>query len=100
MFILADFLAAIINPIDGLLWLLEIVIFVRVLLSWVNADPYNGLVRVIVAIAEPFLKPFRRWVPPWRLNGLDLSPLLALLAIEIGRRFLVAILWDIVARLK
>jgi len=100
MFVFADLLAAIIDPLLWLLGLLELIIFVRVLLSWVNADPYNPLVRTLVAIAEPFLRPFRKLLPPWRFNGLDLSPILAVISIEVVRRFVGALLWDIVNRLR
>ena len=99
MFILANFLSAVTYVLDWLLGALVIVIVVRAILSWVNADPYNGLVRAIQAISEPFLKPFRSLLPPWRLGGIDLSPVFAILAIEFVRRFLIATLWDIVAKL-
>lgn len=99
MFILANFLSAVTYVLDWLLGVLVIVIVVRAILSWVNADPFNGLVRAIQAISEPFLKPFRSLLPPWRLGGIDLSPVFAILAIEFVRRFLIATLWDIVAKL-
>lgn len=86
--------------IDQLLGALILVIVVRAILSWVNADPYNGLVRAILAISEPFLKPFRRIVPPWRIGGLDLSPLLAIVSIEFIRRFLVAVLYHLAATIQ
>ncbi len=58
------------------------VIIVRALLSWVSPDPYNPIVRVLTSVTEPVLRPLRRLVPPRRLGGLDLSPILALLALE------------------
>jgi YggT family protein len=100
MFILANFLSAITYVLDWVLGALIVVIVVRALLSWVNADPYNGLVRAIQVISEPFLKPFRRLLPPWKLGGIDLSPVFAILVIEFIRRFLIASLWGIVARLQ
>lgn len=99
MFVLAHFLGAVTDLFDWLLGALIIVIIVRAVLSWVNADPYNGLVRAIHAISEPFLSPFRRLVPPWRLGGVDLSPLFAVLALEFIRSFAIGTLRDIVARL-
>ena len=79
---------------------MEVIIFVRVILSWVNADPYNRLVRVICAIADPFLSPFRKLLPPWRLNGLDLSPVFAILVIEFVRKFLIPTLFELSTRLR
>ncbi len=100
MFVLTNFLGALTDLLDWFLGAAIILIIVRALLSWVNPDPYNSLVRAIQALSEPFLKPFRRLLPPWKLNGLDLSPLLAVLALEFARRFVIATLWDIISRLK
>ena len=100
MFILANLLSATAGVLDWVLVGLEWVIIIWVLLSWANADPYNALVRAIQAISEPFLKPFRKILPPWKLSGVDLSPVFAILTIEFVKRFLVASLWDIASRLK
>jgi YggT family protein len=51
-----------------------------VVLSWVN--PYAPLAPVFNAIAQPFLRPFQRFVPP--IGGIDLSPLFLLLALQVG----------------
>ena len=61
------------------------VIIIRALLSWVNPDPYNPLVKLLVAITEPVLRPLRRLVPPHKVGGLDLSPMLAILLILLVR---------------
>ena len=58
------------------------VILVRALLSWVNPDPYNPIVRALVAVTEPVLRPFRRLIPPRLFGGLDLSPIAVLLILE------------------
>jgi YggT family protein len=100
MFVLGNLLTAVADVLGWILWALQVVIIVRVVLSWVNADPYNPLVRAVVAIAEPFLKPFRRLLPPWRTGGLDLSPIFAILVLFFLSKFLVATLYDIALRLK
>lgn len=58
------------------------VLLVRALLSWVSPDPYNPIVRGLAAITEPVLRPLRRLVPPQRLGGIDLSPLIAMLIVQ------------------
>jgi len=58
------------------------VLLVRALVSWVSPDPHNPIVRALVAVTEPVLRPLRRLVPPRRLGGIDLSPLLAMLLVE------------------
>ncbi len=56
------------------------IIIVRALLSWVNPDPYNPIVRFLYNVTEPVLGWVRRHVPVV-FGGLDLSPLLVLLVI-------------------
>ena len=100
MFVFANLLDAVTFVLNWLLVALEIVIVARAVLSWVNADPYNGLVRAIVAISEPFLKPFRRLVPPWRLGGVDLSPVFAILAIVFVKIFLIQTLSNLADKMR
>lgn len=100
MFVIANLISAVASLLNWILSALIVVIIVRALLSWVNADPYNGLVRAIQTIAEPFLKPFRRFLPPWRLHGLDLSPLFAVLALGTLRAFLIPTLFQLADRLR
>ncbi len=58
-----------------------------VILSWVN--PYAPLAPVFNAVAEPFLRPFRRLIPP--IAGLDLSPLFLLLLLQLLLSFLASL---------
>lgn len=71
-----------------LLFLYLVVIFGRVLMSWVQVRPGTGLAQVasvLDRLTEPVLGPLRRTVPPVRLGGmaLDLSPLIVLFGIQI-----------------
>lgn len=99
MFVLVEFLRALTWLLDWIICALIVVIVVRALLSWVNADPYNALVRAICTISEPFLKPFRRLLPPWKLNGIDLSPVFAILALSFLKIFLINTLYGLISRL-
>lgn len=56
------------------------VIFLRVILSWVNPDPRNPVVSMLYSLSEPVLAPARRIIPP--LGGLDLSPLIVLVLLQ------------------
>ncbi len=56
------------------------VIFIYVLLSWISPGTYNPAASLLTSIAEPLLKPFRRFIPP--IGGLDLSALFALITIQ------------------
>ena len=70
-------------------WLLDVyswVIIAAALISWVSPDPRNPIVMVLRQVTEPVLWPIRRLLPPWRTGGLDLSPLIVLLAIQFAER--------------
>jgi YggT family protein len=59
------------------------VIIIRALISWVSPDPYNPIVRLLAQVTEPVLRPLRRLVPPHKTGGLDLSPLLVIVLIQL-----------------
>jgi YggT family protein len=61
------------------------VIIIRALISWVSPDPANPIVRLLARLTEPVLAPLRRLLPPRSTGGLDLSPILAILAIQLVR---------------
>jgi YggT family protein len=59
------------------------VVIIRALISWVSPNPYNPIVRMLATVTEPVLRPLRRLVPPHKLGGIDLSPLLAVLLLQL-----------------
>ena len=70
--------------------ILSLLIFVRVLLSWVQVNPYNPLIRLLYNLTDPILAPFQRIIPP--AGGMDFSPLVALIVIDLLRRLLLSLL--------
>ena len=56
------------------------VILIYVVMSWISPGTYNPAVSLLASVAEPALKPLRRFIPP--IAGLDLSALFALIAIQ------------------
>lgn len=70
--------------------ILSLAIFLRVILSWVRLDPNNGFVRFVIEVTEPILAPIRRAVP--MLGMFDISPIVAILIIELIQQFLNALL--------
>lgn len=70
--------------LDFLLGIYGWMILIRVLLSWINPDPYNPIVQFLVRATEPVLEPFRRIIPP--IGGMDLSPIVALMAVHFVQR--------------
>jgi YggT family protein len=70
--------------------LLNAAILIRVLLTWIPVDRDNRFVVIIHEITEPILGPVRRVVPS--LGGLDISPMLGLILVEVAERVLLTIL--------
>lgn len=68
-------LAKLVEIINGLLTLYKYILLASVVISWVNADPYNPLVSFIRRITDPLLNRLRRYMPDTGM--LDLSPLAA-----------------------
>lgn len=88
MFIISNFFNAVATVIDFMLAAYVWIIIGRVIVSWVNADPYNTIVRLLHAVTEPLLSRIRRVIPV--LGGsVDLSPVVLILIIVFLRGFLV-----------
>lgn len=65
----------------------------RAVISWVNADPYNPIVRFLIQVTDPILLRIRRVIPS--MGGIDLSPMILILAIVFLQSFLVPTLRQI-----
>jgi len=98
MFALRHLLEALAYILDLGLTIYMWLIIARALLSWVNPDPYNPIVRFLYNVTEPVMGWVRRRVPIV-FGGLDLSPILVLLAIVFLQKFLVASLLDFAYRI-
>jgi YggT family protein len=88
MFVLENFIIAVAKIIDIALTAYMWIIVIRAVLSWVNPDPYNPIVRFLIQITEPVMARVRRWIP-LRGIGIDFSPMIILLAIVFLQSFLV-----------
>jgi YggT family protein len=88
MFIFGDFFIAIAKIINTLLEIYKWVVIIAVLISWVNPDPYNPIVKFLYTVTEPVLRPIRRIIG-YRLGPIDISPIIVILAIIFVQSFLV-----------
>ena len=74
----------------------EFLVLIRVLLSWVNVNPYQPAIRhplvdLLYRITDPVLRPLQRIIPP--IGGaIDISPMVALILLEILRQIVVRLL--------
>lgn len=93
------FFSAIATVLGVVLQLYMWIIIVRALLSWVNPDPYNPIVRFLYSITEPVLYRIRKLVPMSGI-GIDFSPIIVLLLIIFLQEFLVNSLHLVAMRLQ
>jgi YggT family protein len=81
--------------VDALFLVYIILIFVRILLSWIPRIPYNptlsAIINFIHEVTDPYLNVFRRILPPVGGGGfaLDLSPIIAIFVLFIVRAIVV-----------
>lgn len=76
--------------VDTLFRVVNILLLVRALMSWINPDPYNPIVRFIYQLTEPILAPFRRFVPP--VGMLDVSFIVAILVLYLAESVILSIM--------
>lgn len=70
-------------------------IVIQAILSWISPGAYNPAVSLLHSLTEPVLRPARKLLPP--ISGLDLSPLVAILVLEVLRRLVVPLLMALAA---
>ena len=86
-----------VNPLGVLLWaipdLVDLIIniflfavFIRVILSWVNPDPYHPGVALLEKLTDPLMRRAQRILPP--ISGLDLSPILVVVGLMLLKMLL------------
>jgi YggT family protein len=100
MFVLYNFLSALAQVIDIVLTIFYWLILVRALVSWVSPDPFNPIVQFLHKSTEPVLAPIRRLLRLDYRFGIDISPIIAFLAIIFLKSFLVTTLIGIATRLR
>ncbi|KJR99463.1 MAG: hypothetical protein VR65_15865 [Desulfobulbaceae bacterium BRH_c16a] len=88
MFVVNNFLMSVAQLIDFLLTVYTWIIIGRVVISWVNADPYNPIVRFLYEATEPVLSRIRRFLPI-SFGGIDFTPMILILAIMFLQSFFI-----------
>ena len=90
MIVLANTLSAVALVLGSLLSLSFWIVNIAALLTWVRPDPYNPIVRALRTMTEPVFFRVRKWLPFTYSSGMDFSPVVVLLAIELFNRIVVA----------
>ncbi len=67
------------------------VVIIASLLTWVRPDPNNPIVQILYRITEPAYALVRRYIPSV-YNGVDLSPLVIIIGLQIADVLLVSVI--------
>jgi YggT family protein len=97
MFVAGNVIEGLAHVLDAVLTIYMWIIVARAVISWVNPDPYNWIVQILIRATEPVLFAIRR-----RLGygmGIDFSPIIAILIIVFLQIALVRSLFELAARM-
>ncbi len=70
------------------------VVIIAALITWVNPDPYNPIVQILRRLTEPVYEKLRRYVPTM-IGGIDIAPIIVILALQFINLFFVKLLFQI-----
>ena len=73
------------------------IVIARALVSWVNPDPYNPIVRFLHNATDPVLYRIRRLLPFLQVGAIDLSPMALLILLSVCQQVLAAFLYRLAA---
>jgi len=99
MFILSNLIKAIATILDLVLAIYMWIIIIAAVISWVNPDPYNPIVRFLYRATEPVLRRLRKVIPMGGI-GLDISPMIAIFIILFLRYFIIPTLLELAYRIR
>ena len=80
-------ISAVFQILQAILSIYFWIVIARALISWVNPDPYNPIVRFLHNATDPVLNRLRRFLP-LQFGGMDFSPIVLLLLIGVLQQVL------------
>ncbi|MGE4580438.1 MAG: YggT family protein [Desulfuromonadales bacterium] len=89
--ILREIVLAVAQVVDLAFSIYIFIVIARALISWVNPDPYNPIVRFLHNATDPVLSRMQR-VLPLSFGGIDFSPIVLLVGLSFVQRILKALL--------
>lgn len=89
MFVIQNILLAVGSVLGALLNLYFWIVIVAAVITWVRPDPYNPIVRVLRTLTEPVFYYVRKWMPFTYRAGIDFSPVVVLLVIQLVNQIIV-----------
>ena len=88
MFIWTNFVVTVAQILESVLALYTWVVIASAVLTWVEPNPYNPIVRFIYSVTEPVFDWVRRHIPVF-FGGIDFSPMIVIFAIIFIRQYFI-----------
>lgn len=85
----ANFILAVARIVHFALNIFIWIVIIRAVLTWIQVPSLYQLNVILYKITEPLLSPIRKYVPPHKTGGLDISPMILIVALLFVDSFLV-----------
>ena len=95
--VLSTFIQALAQILSMVINIYIWVVIIAALISWVRPDPYNPIVQILYKLTEPLYARIRRLIPTI-IGGVDLTPILVILALKFIDLFVVQLLFSLASR--
>lgn len=93
MYPLGSLLVSVAKVLSILLTIYQYIVLGAVIVSWVNADPHNPIVRFLRQSTEPIFRPIRKLMPRAMFRtGIDFTPLIVFLLIVLIQNFVISLM--------
>ena len=93
MIVFSTFLLAFAQILDMIVNIYIWVIIINSLISWVRPDPYNPIVQILNRLSEPAYD-FVRRIMPTVIGGIDLAPIIIILALQFISLFFIKLIYS------
>ena len=84
-------LSALYQVVNLVIQIYIFIVIARAIISWVNPDPYNPIVRFLYSATEPVLARMRRYLP-LQFGGIDFTPIALLIALSVLQQILLQLI--------
>lgn len=91
MTLLMELLVGLLLILNNLILLYMWVIIIAAVLTWVRPDPYNPVVQLLYRLTQPAYALVRRFIPT-TFNGIDLSPLIIIIFLQVVQVLITALI--------
>ncbi|MCK9256895.1 MAG: YggT family protein [Sulfurospirillaceae bacterium] len=92
--ILSTFIEAVAQVLHMIIFLYIWIVIIAALITWVQPNPYNPIVQVLMRLTQPVYAFVRRYIPTV-IGGIDLSPIIIILALQFIDNFFVKLLFGL-----